>query len=530
MRNNLCLVILLALLTGYFCGGCIPGPGPIPSPTTLPEITSVPTQAFLPTTRQKATSMDVLNACPVEEQAQAMRANQVPDWQNIGIFACYQLALTLSESSSNYSGTETLTFNNYTGMSLNEIVLRVFPNAQNIYNGKMSIQSARMGEEDLSFEYFLSDQTGLRIHLNHPLLPENIARINLEFNIEIPQDFDSDRSYGILNQSTNGHIINLANWYPILAVFENGEWQANPVLMGGDAVTSQTALFKVAITAPETWQIASTGTQIQQIDEQDLSKHIFVSGPVRDFMVVASPSFDKSQVQVGDIAVIQWGASNTKSGWDTALEDARSALTYYEDTFGPYPFNELDIVATALQNASGVEYPGLVLIIDGVYQSTDRLDFLDLVIAHEIAHQWWYSIIGNDVLQDPWQDEALATYSSLMYLKTTSPGNDYVGRYQSQVSEYDKSNPGQSIGQPLSAFQSRLSEYGLVVYLKGALFFDAVRSQIGDEAFVQALKTYYRDNKFQLVRPDNLLNSFTQACGCSLAKVEQDYGLKSLNP
>ena len=373
-------------------------------------------------------------------------------------------------------------------------------------------------------------EQALRIPFDPPLTPGDTVQIELAFTIEMPLDFDSNRSYGIFNQSSTGPELNLANWYPILAVFQNGEWQADPVLMGGDAVTSQTALYKVAITAPVSWKIASTGTQIQQIDENALSKHIYVSGPVRDFMITASPTFDTRQTQVDDITISQWGALDTEPGWDVALEDGRNALTYYENTFGPYPFKELDIVAVKLQNASGVEYPGLILIIDGSYKSTEQRSFLKLVIAHEIAHQWWYSLIGNDVMRNPWQDEALATYSSLLFLETNSPGIDYIGRYKSQVEKYDQSNPGQSIEQPLDAFQERLPEYGLVVYLKGALFFDAVRSQIGEAAFAQALKAYYQKYKYQLANPADLLNSFIQTCHCSLSAIEQEFGVLPVNP
>jgi aminopeptidase N len=526
MRLNWLFCLLCLLAMSIFCVACNSGPGSTPSPSSK----SAPTSNILPLSTSLPTSPDVLDACPVEEQSQAMRESQIPNWQHIGIFACYQLSLDLSVSSKIYPGVETLVFNNQTGVTLNEIVLRVFPNAKNIYNGKMTIQSVKMDQKDLPFEYFLADQTGLRIHLDSPLKPEDTAQLTLVFSIEIPLDFGSNLSYGIYNESSSGPEFNLANWFPILAVFKDGSWQADPVLMGGDAVTSQTALFKVTITAPESWQIASTGTQIQQIDEQGLSKHIYVSGPVRDFMIAASPAFEMRQTLVDDISIVQWGPADTQVSWDAALEDARTALSYYEKTFGSYPFNELDVVAVKLQNASGVEYPGLVLIYDSGYLNTQEQEYLKIVIAHEIAHQWWYSLVGNDVLRNPWQDEALATFSSWMFLEISSPGIDYIGHYQTQVNNYDHQNPGQSIEQPLEAFQGRDSQYGLVVYIKGALFFNAVRAQMGDAAFSQALAAYYQKYKYKLVYPADLLILFTQTCGCDLTAVEKEYGVQPVNP
>ncbi len=518
------------LLTSLIFEACVPDARPMPSPTPQPEIATLPTSVINQEITPQSTDPAVLNACPVDEQARAMRASQIPDWQRIGISTCYLLTLDLSDSSSVYSGTETVVFHNQTGNLLNEIVMRVFPNASNIYNGKLTIHSVKIDQKDAVYEYFLSDQSALRIKLNQPLLPGKIVRIELTYGIEMPLDFGSSLSYGIFSQSSNGPALNLANWYPILAVYESENWQADPVLMGGDAVTSQTALYKVTITAPDSWRIASTGTQINLSEEQGLSKHTFASGPVRDFMIAASPAFEMSQTQVDDITIVQWGNLETEPGWASALDDARSILTFYENTFGPYPFNELDIVAAQLQNASGVEYPGLILIIDDSYQSTRQLDFLHLVIAHEIAHQWWYSIIGNDVLRDPWQDEALATFSSLMYLQSLSPSFDLFERYKAQVEDYDRSNPGQSIDQPLDAFQGRVSEYGMVVYMKGAMFLNDVRKQMGDIAFTQALKAYYRENQYQLVSPVKLLESFAQSCQCDLDAIKAEYGVHTANP
>lgn len=530
MRLLRILGLYSILLMSFLFEACVPDARLVPSATPQPEITNSPTPVIYDNLTPQITDPQILNACPVDEQARAMRANQIPDWQRIGLTTCYLLALDLSNSSSVYSGTETVVFHNQTGNSLSEFVMRVFPNASNIYNGKMTIHSAKLDQKDAVFEYYLSDQSALRIKSNQPLLPGKTVRIDLTYSIEIPLDFGSSRSYGIFNKSSNGPELNLANWYPILAVYKYGKWQANEVLMGGDAVTSQTALYKVTISAPDSWQIAATGAQINLHEEQGFTKHTYVSGPVRDFMIAASPAFEVSQTQVDDISIVQWGNLDTKPGWSTALDATRTILSFYENTFGPYPFNELDIVAAQIQNASGVEYPGLILISSDSYQSARQFDFLHLVIAHEIAHQWWYSVIGNDVLRDPWQDEALATFSSLMYLQSLSPSFDLIERYKAQVEEYDRSTPGQSIDQPLDAFQGRVSEYGVVVYMKGAMFFNEVRNQMGNITFTQALKAYFRENKYQLVSPVKLLESFAESCQCDLDAIKAKYGVHTANP
>ncbi len=66
--------------------------------------------------------------------------------------------------------------------------------------------------------------------------------------------------------------------------------------------------------------------------------------------------------------------------------------------------------------------------------------------------------------------------------------------------------------------------------LKGALFFNAVRLQMGESTFKQALEAYYLDHQYQLVDPTVLLNSFTQTCGCDLKSVELEYEVQPVNP
>ncbi len=91
-----------------------------------------------------------------------------------------------------------------------------------------------------------------------------------------------------------------------------------------------------------------------------------------------------------------------------------SALEIYNQQFGAYPYKELDVVEGPMRNALGVEYPGIVMIGASLYKAPEKPDF-EITVAHEVAHQWWYNVVGNDVFDEPWLDEALATYSSDVY-------------------------------------------------------------------------------------------------------------------
>ena len=92
------------------------------------------------------------------------------------------------------------------------------------------------------------------------------------------------------------------------------------------------------------------------------------------------------------------------------------ALRAFNERLGVYPFTELDIVSTAT-SALGIEYPGIIAMAVRLYPPKTEYAsaWLESTMAHEVSHQWFYSTVGNDQQDEPWLDEALAQYSTLLY-------------------------------------------------------------------------------------------------------------------
>ena len=105
-----------------------------------------------------------------------------------------------------------------------------------------------------------------------------------------------------------------------------------------------------------------------------------------------------------------------EEGGRKALDWAAQALTIYQKEFGAYPYRELDIVETAT-TAGGIEYPGLVAVASRLYSDPNRQAFFESATAHEVAHQWWYNVVGNDQVNHPWLDEALTQYATYRYFQ-----------------------------------------------------------------------------------------------------------------
>lgn len=99
-----------------------------------------------------------------------------------------------------------------------------------------------------------------------------------------------------------------------------------------------------------------------------------------------------------------------------SLKAAIDAVNAFCDAWGEYPYDTLDVVQTPY-NAGGMEYPGLVRIAE-MYADligAEGDESLRLDVAHEVAHEWFYAVVGNDQYREAWLDESFAVYGELVY-------------------------------------------------------------------------------------------------------------------
>lgn len=515
MRKTVATSLLLLLWLSVACRQT----PPTPTPTATPTATTTPTPT--PTSHAQA---GLLTACPVNEQQRALREGVALAWEQLPLRACYDLWLDLrSIEEGTYEGKGVITFLNGSGAPLADIMLRLYPNADVIYGGALELLSVAVDGVNRSGEAILDDGTAWRIPLDTPLAPDSLHTLHVTFRGTLPVDFPADDIYGIFHLSRREPIAALANWYPMLAVWRNGAWDVRPVYAEGDAVVSLTSLYRVQVEHPPEWQIVSTGVALDETP----TKKVLVSGPARDFTILASPAYRHHEQVVDGVRVHHWGFTDDTQLAESALRVAEDALRLFDERFGAYPYAELDAAAMPMQAAAGVEYPGLAIAAQNLYETEGGRRFLPVALAHEVAHQWWYAVVGSDVLAAPWQDEALTTFSSFLYFEVYDPSfyTQLLDVYRQRVEEFE-ARGAEPIAQPLAAFEGRGEAYGVVVYLKGALFFQALRERLGDDVFFAALQTYYREWQYRLAPPDALLNAFEEACACSLDAFYREWGVR----
>ena len=198
-----------------------------------------------------------------------------------------------------------------------------------------------------------------------------------------------------------------------------------------------------------------------------------------------------------------------------ALADiAAESLAYFEEAFGRYPYPEFSIVQTGLAQ-SGMEYPALAMI------SADCGDAVYTAV-HEVAHQWWYAMVGSDQLNCAWQDEGLAEYSTLCFFEEHPQyGYTRAGIVHSATEAYRAfySVYGQLFGDADTTMNRHLKdflsdyEYVNIAYTKGLLLFETLRSSVGDDKFFGALKSYFEGMRGKTATADALQKCFEKRGG-----------------
>jgi len=241
------------------------------------------------------------------------------------------------------------------------------------------------------------------------------------------------------------------------------------------------------------------------------------SGPARDFYLAASPNFKEVSQTFGEVTINSYANEEVLSGSKLAIDIASHAMDIYRKRYAPYPYTELDIIATPTL-ALGIEYPGAIAITNRIYdvngESNTRV-YMESTVAHETAHQWFYNLVGNDQLDDPWLDESLAQFATLQYFNDRYGADAADNFHSSLVGRWQRVNEQKiPIGLPVAKYKG--AEYGAIVYGRGPLFFETLRNEMGIAVFDEFMKDYAETFTWKISTPDILKTLAEKHCACNL--------------
>jgi aminopeptidase N len=284
--------------------------------------------------------------------------------------------------------------------------------------------------------------------------------------------------------------VHLGHWYAQLVPYRRGfGWQDWPYHPVGDPFYADLADFHVEVTVPEGYSVFGGG-ELRREGE----RWIFDLQAGRDFAAFAGRNYAESEGQSGGVRVISVYRREHAEAGLAALEIAEQAMAVYQGRYGPYPYDTFTVFEGDLYG--GMEYSGIVSVGAVFYRDYGGTaqEVLPALVAHELAHQWWYGVVGNDQVHAPWLDEALARYSEVLFYEAVYPeAVDWW--WEARVNAWA---PAGHIDVEIYDFSDTAS-YVHHLYPRASQFMHELRLRVGDEAFSRFLQRYYRENAYKRV-------------------------------
>ena len=425
-------------------------PVPLESPTLIPTFTpEPPTNTPLPTFEFTATVLVPPTTPPQTSRTQ------------------YILFALLDYAGHQIAVDETIQYTNQTGVTLNELVLAVEPNLRSGF----TLENILLDGNQLNY-----DLTGQRltVYLPQSLAPTAQVTLAMRFRISIPPK-TRDHPYGYVSYQ-----VNLTDWYPFVVPYDNG-WVLHDPSGLGEHLVYDAADFEVNIRTTDTGvTIAASG-----LEEPNNEWTRYRLSGARTFAFSASDIFSMVESAVGSVVIRSYYFNGYDGAGQGMLNAAVKAVGLFKDLFAPYPYTSLSVVQSDLND--GQEYDGLVFLGTKFYDEYGGSERSNMVTigVHEIAHQWWFGLVGNDQATEPWLDEALSVYSEDLFYEYIHPNyGDWWWNFR--VNYFGPSGWVDTNIYEGGTFRG----YVNAAYLNGANFMDELRWRMGTDDFLRFLKDY----------------------------------------
>ena len=381
--------------------------------------------------------------------------------------------------------TSGITYVNETNGALTEIT--------NITDSRDKSKIEMKRDDDVSVVWFM---------LSKVLAPKEKMTLSYDFVAKIPTLADR---YGVKNG-----VYNVTNFYPILAVYTENGWSHEAFYNEGECFFSEVSDYEVTLRVPKDFTALTTGTASSEKTEGS-SKIYTIDAPcVRDFVFSACETFDILEGDYNGVHInIAYNSAHpaTKEMEDVqaaSLKASQDSLAALGSAFGEYPYPEVDVILATI-DAGGMEYPNLVIITDDQYYTRKNVyetipyEELGVTIAHELGHQWFMGIVGNNSGLEPWLDESFASYSETVYEAWIglSERYEFFSRDSMDLSHIDNMAyyPELPINRSRYAFPN-MNDYLNAVYFTGKAALFQMGEIIGRDEFNGVIREYVQRNAF----------------------------------
>jgi hypothetical protein len=401
-----------------------------------------------------------------------------------------------------------------------------------------------------------------RIKLNQVIRSGDTLKISTPFHVKIPKGITSRLGH-------IGESYQISQWYPKPAVYDKSGWHQMSYQDQGEFY-SEFGNFDVSIALPANYVVGATGNLQNEKEIETMNKLAsdtaritdtgsgavdfppsstqmktlrFTESRIHDFAWFADKRFHvlKGKVTLPGSGreVTTWVMFTDQQSkfWKEAIPYVNTAILKFSEWNGDYPYRSFTAVQSALSAGDGMEYPGITVI-----GSVKDAYSLDEVIAHEVAHNWFYSALGSDERRYPFMDEGITSANEVRYMNERYPQKKLWEKYvqniklakffhidQMPVKQMRElewlSQARENLEQPINLQSSDFTtlNYSLMIYNKAGMGFNYLRAYLGHSVYDSAMHAYYQEWKFRHPQPDDLHKLFEAQTGKELTWFFRDF-------
>jgi hypothetical protein len=275
-------------------------------------------------------------------------------------------------------------------LATGKLVFRLWPNGPRQMSAGTRLEVGRVDSDGRRLDAQLTNPTTLEIDPGPRLMPGETIEVSLPWRLELPgPSFD--------RISADGTSLRLGSFFPLLAWQPGAGWLRDPPSTSlAETSTSPVADFDVALQLPPGVEVLASGREVSPGRWRARAMRDFALATGRFETATATARAPQSvRVTVGVDEAVDGSPEPYREGVVRALE----ALAR---RYGPYPWPSFNLAITPGLAHAGIEYPSFVM---------QGEETLGVVTNHEVAHQWFYSLVGSNPAREPWLDEGLTTYA-----------------------------------------------------------------------------------------------------------------------
>jgi hypothetical protein len=391
---------------------------------------------------------------------------------------------SLADDRRSVTGTEKVTFT--PDRATDRLVFRLVPNGPPSAEAGNRLTVDGVRGDDVDEGRYVQDQGadpgGLyEVRLDDELAAGTSTEVILDFTLTLGQGtFDRFGADEGLSWWASGA--------PLLAWEPGVGWAEEPfVPLLGETASSTVADTTISVSVPEDLTVLMTGDQKPPSAPEGGRRTWTSTEPVaRDVSVVAGDFTTEERTTPDGVRVTVGVLPEGRLSLDRLADWTVQAITDLEARFGAFPYRTLTVPLLP-DYGGGIEYPSNIQLA-----APDRD-----VLVHEVAHMWFYGMVGDDQFRDPWLDEAFATFAESVDFP---PGPDDVQRALRL--------PGE-VGASIDAFADD-NQYFATVYGKGGAALLAARDAAGADAFDHAMRCYIDANAWTIATPADVAAAFSR--------------------